>query len=291
LFVGDSGLGKTPLLVMCGMAVAAGVDFLGHRVTPGPVIYGDAEMGIQAFANLQAALARHLGIPEPPKDFLPYSLNWGPADSLDAKSQLKKQIAAVRPSLVIVDPLRSFFPGVNAKGRDAEELTRWQRDVAKTYGCSWINLHHRRKPNSQALESPSLLDDPRPWFNESAGSNSLVNLSDLRLGIEAGTGEADVVLGGFARFTGVLAPIRLGREYDGNGDPVGYRVLTGVNLLSVEQQSAFGALPAQFTFTQAKTALTTKSDSKTDNFLKACVSAGLIRKEENGGKKFYLKIH
>ncbi|MGC4083681.1 MAG: AAA family ATPase [Vicinamibacterales bacterium] len=287
LVVGDSGLGKTPWLVGLAVAVSAGVSYMGRAVTPGPVLYADAEMGQADFLKLLTTLSAHLGLASPPENLFTFSLNWSPNQSLDHKASLAKQIEELRPQLVIVDPVRAFYPGADAKPELAVAMVAFQRDLAKSCGSAFVNLHHRRKLSAQ-FEAPSLEDDPRNWFRESAGSFALVNHTDLRLGMEATTGEADITLGGFARGAGVIAPIQLKREYDEGGDPIGYRVLAGMSLLAPFDQQALCALPQEFTFTQAQSALKTMSGSKTTAFLNACRNANLIRKADK--KKSYVKL-
>ena len=46
LIVGDSGLGKSPLLYQAALCIAAGVPFLGHEVHQGKVLVCDFENGI-----------------------------------------------------------------------------------------------------------------------------------------------------------------------------------------------------------------------------------------------------
>ena len=43
LFVGDSGLGKTPFGIQLGLCVAAGLPFLGRPTKRGRVVFFDAE--------------------------------------------------------------------------------------------------------------------------------------------------------------------------------------------------------------------------------------------------------
>jgi RecA-family ATPase len=55
LLVGDSNLGKTPLAVTLGLAVASGKPFLGRTVRPGPVLYCDAETSLPEFVKMLKA--------------------------------------------------------------------------------------------------------------------------------------------------------------------------------------------------------------------------------------------
>ena len=55
IVVGDSGIGKTPLMYQLAMCVAAGITFLGHKVQQGRVLYLDYENGIEDMALLSHA--------------------------------------------------------------------------------------------------------------------------------------------------------------------------------------------------------------------------------------------
>ena len=67
VLVGNSNLGKTPLMVALGVAVASGTPFLGREIpSPGPVFYFDAESGIWQFTELLEAISRHAGLSAPP---------------------------------------------------------------------------------------------------------------------------------------------------------------------------------------------------------------------------------
>ena len=59
--------------------------------------------------------------------------------------------------------------------------------------------------------------------------------------LEAATGVGDILIGGYRRGAGPLAAMRLARDHDETGEPIGYRLLTGLTLLSTDQQAAYAA--------------------------------------------------
>ena len=72
------------------------------------------------------------------------------------------------------------------------------------------------------------------------------------------------------------------RAFDRDGEPVGYRLLAGAeHLLNAAYRSAYEQLPQQFTFAQAKQVYG-RTDQPTDDFLKKCASAGILRKVKKG---------
>jgi hypothetical protein len=70
IVVGDSGIGKSPLLYQLGLSVAAGIPWLGMGTFSGPVVYLDCENGALNSQAMRDSLLRHLGLDECPKNFL-----------------------------------------------------------------------------------------------------------------------------------------------------------------------------------------------------------------------------
>jgi hypothetical protein len=279
LFVGDSGLGKTPLAVLLGVCVASGRPFLGRPVRKGRVLYCDAESGVREFRDLLQAVSRFVGLEAPPSDFLVWSPDFdsSPPNSKSLVAQLKERVLAVEPLLVIPDPFRAIWPSGSKDAETASAALGTQRELTRLTGCSWLNIHHRRKRD--ATRVVSLEGDKRLWFQEAAGSLALINHTDTRLGFEESSGPADLLLAGFARGLGWLGSFPLQRVLDDDGTPEGYRVLTGIDHLSQGYQEPFKHLPDTFGFKRAKEVLGGHSDSNTAAFLSQCQTAGLVRKE------------
>ena len=90
------------------------------------------------------------------------------------------------------------------------------------------------------------------------------------------------MLRGFVRVRGEVGPLYLARATDESGEPIGYLPMTGVELLSnPEQEAAFGRLPAVFSFKESKR-IYGKQDQATSDFLKKCISVGILRRLEKG---------
>jgi hypothetical protein len=295
LLVGDNGIGKTPFLMALGAAVASGRPFLERAVKQGPVVYFDAEMGRDQFHELLETVSHHMGLSEPPQEFFVWSSNWSDVDETISagfsRSLMASIVEQVRPRLVIVDPIRAFFPGVDTQKGAAVEMLSFERELSRKYGVAWQNLHHRRKTNHNAMSQPDLLDDPRTWLQESSGEYSLVNHHDTRVGLEASRmNGVDLIVGGFSRGQGPIAPIFLRRAYGTNDEPVGYEVLSGMALLPLEYQAVLKALPSPFRFADVRAALNTNSDSGTKRCIDRLIQAKVIAKEGEHKKTLYHKI-
>jgi hypothetical protein len=114
LWYGDAGTYKTWLAIALAVAVAAGRRFLDHPVPPGRVLYLDAELDTEEFARRAYAVCRGIGLPRPPEGLyylrLPQSLA-----APEALDRLAAAVAAVAPSLVILDSLTLAAPGADFK--------------------------------------------------------------------------------------------------------------------------------------------------------------------------------
>ena len=291
--VGDSGLGKSPWAYQLGLCVVSGKSFLGHSVKQGRVLYVDLENGLEGILGLTRSLAKHLGIAEVPKDFLLLT----EPDNLHVLGSI---VAEYRPVLVIVDSLRAFRPDAEAKNENAASLLNALHAIAKKYRTAFLLIHHIKKPGENGV--PALEDTPAmTWLLQACGARALVNQSDVRIAFDKTAGmqrfvsesnkaksgksvseEVGLVVKGFARLRAEFGPLYLARDFDDEGSPVGYRQMTGLELLfNPEQQSAFQRLPGSFRFKQAM-AIYGRADQATSDFLQKCIRVEILRKPAKG---------
>jgi hypothetical protein len=284
LLIGDSGLGKTPLAIQLGLSVASGANFLGKQVEPGTVLYCDAESDLPNFTETLGVIAKYLGLETRPEAFLTWSPNWDESNSVaefskgwDAK--LFERVYVVKPALAIVDSLRMFFPAAEGGNEDATAVFKRMKQATKETATSWLLLHHRRKANQGGF-IPKLEENPHVWCQEAAGAHAIVNQSDTRLGVVPHGGQGDLLLGGFVRGNGPLPGIDVGRVMSDTDDPIGYEVLTGVDLLSPEDRATYDALGPRFRFKDVASQMGGKSGSNPTRFLKRCISLRAIERED-----------
>lgn len=289
LLAGDSGIGKTPLIVMMALCIAGGIPFLGLKVPkPRRVLYCDAESSRHAFHKLLHTISKQLGFKSVPKNFHVWSPNWDATQhGLDYAGTLFRNAEwnGFKPEVVFVDPLRVFFPEADTKREKAVHfLTRMRRSDPST----WFIIHHTRKPSIKDGEKPPKIeDDPYHWFHEVAGQHAIINHVDTRLGLVATPLEegSELTFGGFVRMRGPIPPIYLARSYNDEGEPLGYIRASSLDLLKHEHyKDAFHKLPGggqTFTFSIAAKTLG-KSDSSAHYFLQRCISIGAVKKVPGG---------
>lgn len=75
LLIGDSGLGKSPLLYQACICVAAGLPFLGHATRQGDVLYCDFENGTANACKIVRCLSSYLGLPTVPANLRLWNFN------------------------------------------------------------------------------------------------------------------------------------------------------------------------------------------------------------------------
>lgn len=271
---GHSTLGKTPLAVTMGIAVASGTPFLGHSTRKGRVLYCDSESIDEQFSTLAQQISKQAELPEVPANFEVWSPNWDEGAGVDYGEALLKRIEMAEPSLVIIDPLRNFFPDMEQRADDAVKRFNRMESLAKASGASFLFVHHLRKTNAETV---SIVEDPNGWFMNVAGSLAIVNRAQARLGVEA-SGEDDLVIGGIVRGVGRIPPIHITRDYDEDGEIRGYRRQDELDFLKDNYRAALMQLGNEFTFSEAGKALGSSSGSVSSRFLATVQRAGLVVK-------------
>lgn len=289
VLIGDSGLGKTPLGYQIAVCVAAGVPFLDCRVNQGRVLYLDFENGIGQVEEMISRLTQHLALPTPPDELLLWNFNDAPGYS---KGKALEMIREFEPSLVVVDSLTGYYPEIEEKNSNATRCYQEFRGLIRDCGCTILAIHNIRKPSGdfrpEHLETANL----RQWFYQTRGPAVLINGSDVRLGADepSPTGfasdEIDLVMRGFERVKGEIALTYLARDLDEQGEPLGWRRVTGTSLLPAEQREAFSKFPDSCRFKDAK-CIYGRGDQATRDFLNKCISLGLLSHTPRGP---YVKV-
>lgn len=291
---GTNTIGKTPLVLGLAVAVAADRPWLNRAVSPGPVIYCDAETPALRFNTMLQDLSRHAGLEAPPPDLYTLSMSWSvPADGMNLYERLKRLVALVRPKLVVIDPWRVHFPKAETKSEETMTVLEFMRGCLRDYGTSWIVLHHLRKPDRTG-QAPKLEDDPHEWLREVSGSIALANHCDARIGIDlTSAAGADLVIGGLLRGYGPIPPVLLKRVFSEDGDPQGYEALTGKGRLTASDRKAYDDLAtAGIRFKDVKRVLGGNSDSKANAFIERCASLQILKAVGEAGtrRRTYEKV-
>jgi len=291
---GDSGLGKSSLLYQLGLCVASGTDFLGRKVKRGRVLYLDYENGAGEARRIIEGVLRSLRVEEPVGSFLYWT-----QDRMTSRWNQRrgpfKIIQDFRPDLVIIDSLSAFDPKMEETNANANWTVTALRRASRDSGCAILLTHHLTKPQKGREFDPLETCDLNRWFFRTRGASALINSTDVRLGLakpsrrqasaEEGVQETALVLRGFARVRGEIPVVYVARIFDGQGEPMGYRNLTGSQLLfNSDQEAAFKKLAWRFRFKDARLAYG-RGDQATADFLKKCEALQIVRRLKMGYEK------
>lgn len=294
LVVGDSGIGKTPFLYQGALCVAAGIPFLGHRTSQERVLYLDFENGFRQVNDLIERLARYLGLAKIPETL--FLWNYNNASSNWGASDLSAMVREVKAGWTVIDSLGAYAPGVEDRPSAVTEVYQTFRSIAHGFQTAMTGVHHIRKPSAASKEPPPPLEeDPHGWLLQARGSRALINGSDVRIGIDrprlVTNSEVALVLGGFSRISGSIPTTFLSRTLNEDDEPIGYKNLSGADLLWNDgQKTAYHALPISFRFKDAK-AIYRREDQATSDFLRKCISLGIVRREGSGYCKLNHNAH
>jgi archaellum biogenesis ATPase FlaH len=278
ILVGDSGLGKSPLAYQMAYAVCSGTPFLGLKTEPGTVLHFDLENSGEDIAALADSLRRHFGLAAIPHNLLIQR------EANASVTELEETLLGMPyppPKLAIIDSLRAYNPGAEKNNTDAASFLNDLKSVARNCSTAFLVIHHIRKGSEGYPQSP-LEDTPTlTWLRQASGARGLVNQTDVRMAVDS-SNKAAMILKFYARVKGESGPMYVDREFDSNGEPVGYRLMTGVELLgNPDHIAAYAALPAEFTTAEAARILGRAADP-TNKFLIKCIGLGIVKKMARG---------
>jgi len=289
LVVGDSGIGKSPLLYQAALCVTAGIPFLGHQTSQGRVLYLDFENGLGQVDDLIGCLARHLGLSGIPEDLMLWNYNNAPPSW--KSEDLAAMVSAAQAAWVIMDSLTAYAPEIEEKASHVTRVYQSFRKIIRESEAAITGVHHLKKPSAKAEEAaPPLEEDPHRWFLQARGSRVLINGSDVRIGIDrpsraSNNSEVALVIGGFGRVRGNIPTTFVSRVLDEDDEPLGYDKLTGAGLLfNLEQEEAYRRFPPAVRFKEAQK-LYGRGAQATSDFLKKCGSLGIMRKDGRDYRK------
>jgi hypothetical protein len=158
IFYGDAGCGKSFAAIDLGLHIAAGRDWLGHRVAQGPVVYVAAEAGI-GIINRVVAWRQTYGLTD-----LPFAAIVSPVDFCHpAAGDVGRVIAAIRdeeidPVLVVIDTVSRVLSGGNENAPDdMGALVRSLDRLRDQLRCHVLAIHHCGKEIGRGSRGHSLL--------------------------------------------------------------------------------------------------------------------------------------
>lgn len=144
--------GKSYLCIQMGRCIASGVEWLGLPTVQGRVLYVQFELG-------EAVLRDRLL--QTGKDyenmFVGTSFNLK-LDTEGGQKQLLTALDAIRPCVLILDPLYKAIVGDENESLDMRKVLDFLDSVIEAYSCSVVIIHHTGKDESRRGRGSSVLE-------------------------------------------------------------------------------------------------------------------------------------
>jgi hypothetical protein len=305
-FTADWNLGKTPALTQLTICVGAGLPFLGRTTTKRPVIVLDGETPYADYRSGFERIAKRLSVGPSDVANLRFFLRYGPkgyANSeafrtvigkpKDACAFIKEQLKRSPDALVIIDPLMEIIPFKETDPFAAVTTFHQLREILTDFPHAAIlfTLHLRKGSDdpkdltNSASSGKVLLNHPRRWFKEVAGTNKIGAHADVRLGMCSVTDdEQHLVLKGFTRgkdapLLSFVRTITVDGEYDGFVEhPLPKDALFA---LADEHKKQLATLKFPFRFNEVADKKDGMPRASLHRLLKLAQSAGCVRKDEH----------
>lgn len=143
--------GKTMLCIQLTLAMITGGKWLGHNCKKGKVLFVDGEVGIEAFQNRLAQVAKALNVP--PEAFLddngkPMVLYENHTGNFSLMEEVHNFITNHKDddiSLCIIDPIYLLLQGDENKASDVITFTKFISRIKEGLGCAIAYVHHHSK--------------------------------------------------------------------------------------------------------------------------------------------------
>lgn len=146
IVTGPSKAGKSFLLIELAIAIAEGVEWIGHKCMHGRVLYINMELDRRSCTRRFSDVYKALKIKPSHCDFIDrwnlrgYSM---PLDKLDTK--LVRRAKDGGYTAIILDPIYKVLTGDENNAADMSEFTRHLDHIAHECGCALIFCHHHSK--------------------------------------------------------------------------------------------------------------------------------------------------
>jgi hypothetical protein len=280
--VGDSNIGKSPLVVQLAVCVAAGKPFLGFETQHGKVVFVDYE-NTGMLAGMIEQTTRAVGAdPRVVEENLTI-LTRDDVPPLDGLIALTKDAV-----LVVVDSFRFLTNGHDTDGKVIMPILR----KIGQQNC-WLLVHHIRKEGAQKAE-----DKVEPlvkaesvvrWLECASGHRSIINQTTNRWAIDDHDIRTDLLLRVSAKGRAEGAPMHLSRIFEGE-EPIGYERSRGSDFLTERQKEQFKQLLGMtLSFDEMARILGTDqkpNKSSASRLLKACQANELVSTTIDGKYRF-----
>ena len=194
---GTYGVGKSPFLAHLAVSVAKGKDFCSRKTSPRRVIIFDLENDGDVWRSNIRRISQKLGVrpPRVPEDLDVHlvhdrtqpkqqRLSALGIDDRDRFELLESRLKKAPDALIMIDPVELFFEFDKLRGKEVLRVYKRFRTVSVDYPSAAFLLTFNLRKRDRRTRKADLLQEPRDWLDEVAGSIDIMNRSDVRIGMD-----------------------------------------------------------------------------------------------------------
>jgi len=143
--------GKSFLALQLGRCIAQGEPFLGMETTQGRVLYAQFELGVEILQTRMKSTGQDY------EELFVGTTFSMKLDERDGQKQLWTALEAVKPRVLILDPLYKAMSGDENLAQDVEIITDYLDDLIEAFECSVILIHHTGKDKDRGARGSSVM--------------------------------------------------------------------------------------------------------------------------------------
>ena len=144
--VGPSKAGKSFLLIELAIAIAEGVEWIGHKCRQGRVLYINLELDRPSCTHRFIDVYKALGIPRKHNDFIDRWNLRGRTLTLDKLTpKLIRRAEKSGYAAIIFDPIYKVLTGDENSASDMAEFCNYFDRISHDCGCAIVYCHHHSK--------------------------------------------------------------------------------------------------------------------------------------------------
>lgn len=149
---GTAKAGKSYLALQLARCIGAGVSFLGLPVQQGRVLYLQFELGLEALQSRVKSTGQTY------EDVYVGTTFGMKLDTLQGQKQLMAALEAIRPQVLLLDPLYKLLKGDENEAHDVEVVTDFIDGVIEAFNCSVVVFHHAGKDQRRGGRGSSVIE-------------------------------------------------------------------------------------------------------------------------------------
>uniref|UniRef100_A0A6M3L2V7 Putative ATPase domain containing protein n=1 Tax=viral metagenome TaxID=1070528 RepID=A0A6M3L2V7_9ZZZZ len=145
--------GKSYLCLQIARCIGVGESVLGIPTSKGSVLYCQLELGAEVLQGRIKSTGKSYD------NVYVGTIFSMKLDTLTGQTKLKEAMVAIKPDVLIIDPMYKVLAGDENETKDMRTLTDFLDSLIEAYGCSILIIHHPGKDIKKGARGAVVLED------------------------------------------------------------------------------------------------------------------------------------